>query len=386
MAILDNLLRDHRVLICAGSGGVGKTTTAAAIALRAAQRGFRALVLTIDPARRLANALGLDGMSREEVTFSFPQGGTLTAIMLDQKGAWDALIERHAPSDEIRQRILHNRFYQHLSQSFAGSQEYMAVEQLCELYETGRYDRIVVDTPPTRHALDFLEAPQRIADFLDRDVIRWFVRPYFAAGWNTLRFVNRTVGFLLRRLEQATGVSTLVEISDFFTSMAGLFENFEPRVRRVYHLLRAPETVFVLVASPEEQVLQEAEFFLEQIERLGVRLGAVVINRMHRELLVGGKPPSPRTLAAIMRKLGVRENLARALLENFVDYQTLGRGDVLRVENFQNSWSHTWPMVAVPNLPSDVHDLAGLASLHRFLFAEEASQATAAASGERRRT
>lgn len=370
MSVLDRLLEQHQILICAGSGGVGKTTTAAALALRAALQGRKALVLTIDPAKRLADALGLRGMGREAVTVPIDGGGSLTAMMLDQKGAWDQLIERHAPSPEVRDRILRNRFYQHLSQSFAGSQEYMAVEQLCELYETGHYETIVVDTPPTRHALDFLEAPQRIADFLDRDIVRWFVRPYFSAGWGAVRFVNRTVGFLFRRLEEATGVSALVEISDFFTAMAGLFENFEPRVRRVYQLLRAPQTVFVLVASPEEQVLQEAEFFLEQIDRMGVRLGALVINRMHREFLLNGRPPSARMLGAVMRALKVERNLARALLENFADYQALGRGDVLRIENFQRALPQVVPLVSVPNLASDVHDLHGLRTLHAHLFAE----------------
>jgi anion-transporting ArsA/GET3 family ATPase len=379
MAVLDKLLAEHRVLICAGSGGVGKTTTAAAIALRAAQQGYRALVLTIDPAKRLADALGLRGMGREAVTVTVAPRGSLTALMLDQKGAWDALIERHAPSPEIRYRILQNRFYQHLSQSFAGSQEYMAIEQLCELYESGQYDRIVVDTPPTRHALDFLEAPQRIADFLDREVVRWFVRPYFSAGWSTLRFMNRTVNFLLRRLEQATGVSALVEISDFFTAMAGLFENFEPRVRRVYQLLRAPETIFVLVASPEEQVLQEAEFFFQQIDRLGVRLGAFVINRMHRELVLDGRPPSERALWSVLRKLQVEKRLGQELLENFLAYQALGRGDVLRVENFQRALPRPVPIVTVPNLPSDIHDLTGLASLHPFLFAGNGERSAGAA-------
>src|SRR5204863_6680453 len=139
-----------------------------------------------------------------------------------------------------------------------------------ELHDRGVYDLIVVDTPPTRHALDFLEAPRRIADFLDRSVIKWFVKPYFSAGWSTMRLVNRTMGFLFRRLEDATGISTLVEVSEFFTSMTGLFEGFEPRVRRVYQLLRAPETAFVLVASPDEQVLAEAEYFSRQMQELNM--------------------------------------------------------------------------------------------------------------------
>src|SRR5262249_47952361 len=156
--------------------------------------------------------------------------GSLTAMMLDQKGSWDELVERHAPNAEVRERILDNRFYRQLSQSFAGSQEYMAVEQLGELEASGRYDLIVVDTPPTQHALDFLEAPDRLLAFLDRKIVKWFVRPSVSAGWSALQSMNRTVGFLLRKIEDATGVGALAEVSDFFDGMGGLFDGFEVRV------------------------------------------------------------------------------------------------------------------------------------------------------------
>src|SRR5438876_1151261 len=196
---LRELVERHQIVISAGSGGVGKTTVAASIALWGALAGRRAVVITIDPARRLASSLGLETLGSEarEIPAEFfaAQGlaaprGSLAAMMLDQKGAWDALVERHAPA-EARARILQNPFYQHLSQTFAGSQEYMAIEQLCLLAESRAYDLIVVDTPPTRHALDFLEAPRRIGDFLDRKVVKWFVRPYFSAGWSALRAMNR---------------------------------------------------------------------------------------------------------------------------------------------------------------------------------------------------
>lgn len=372
-SVLQEILESHRILVCAGSGGVGKTTTAAAVALRAAQFGRRTLVMTIDPAKRLANALGLQALGDEPSEVAVPGGGSLAALMLDQKGAWDRLVERHAPSAEIREKILRNRFYQHLSQSFAGSQEYMAIEQLRVLYESGRYDLVVVDTPPTRHALDFLEAPQRLADFLDRSVIRWFVKPYFSASWATVRLFNRTVGFLFRRLEEATGISALAEVSEFFTAMAGLFENFEPRVRQVYELLRAPHTGFLLVVSPEEQVLQEAEFFLAQIGRLGVNLRAVIVNRMHREVLLRGRAPRRRTVASILRKLGASPELVEALVNNFEAYQALGRGDLLRVEAFQRLVPSGTALITVPNLASDVHSLVGLETLHGYLFAEAAT-------------
>ena len=370
MAGLDSILQRYGVIICAGSGGVGKTTLAASLAVRGALAGKRTIVMTIDPARRLADALGVQalGGERTEVNAAGVPAGMLSAMMLDQKGAWDELVARHAPSAEIRERILRNHFYQHLSQSFAGSHEYMAIEQLCELHGSGRYDLIVVDTPPTQHALDFLEAPQRLADFFDRRVVKWFVRPYFSAGWATMRFVNRTVGFLFRRLEDATGISALVQVSEFFTAMSGLFDNFEPRVRRVYELLRSKQTAFVLVASPEEQVLTEAEYFLRKVRELGMALRAVVFNRAHHELSVGSKVPAPSAIRTLLATIGADVTLAAAVARNFDQYESLGRGDTLRMEAFRRGLGKDVAVAAVPNFNSDVHNVAGLCAMHRFLF------------------
>ncbi|MBI4516803.1 MAG: ArsA family ATPase [Deltaproteobacteria bacterium] len=367
MKTLDRIIQQHRVIICAGSGGVGKTSTAAAVALYAAERGARAMVLTIDPARRLADALGLRQMGGEECIVPVSGSGTLSALMLDQKGAWDALVERHAPSPAVRDRILANRFYQHLSQSFAGSQEYMAIEQLCELYECGRYDLIVVDTPPTQHALDFLEAPQRIADFLDKNVVKWFVRPYFSAGWATFRLVNRTAGVLFRKLEEATGVAALAEVSDFFTSMAGLFENFEARVRRVYELLRARQTAFVLVVSPEEQVLREAEHFCRMVRELRVALRAVVFNRVHTEHSGARGVLERERLEALVTRAGGGAATA-ALVENFLRFEAVARGDMARIAAFRRRLRKAVAVAEVPNFDADLHDVAGLQRMHRYLF------------------
>jgi anion-transporting ArsA/GET3 family ATPase len=382
---LRELVARHRIVIAAGSGGVGKTTVAAAVALWGALEGRRTVALTIDPARRLATSLGLATLDDEPralpASVLAAQGlaprGTLSAMMLDQKGAWDALVERHAPP-EARARILANPFYQHLSQTFAGSYEYIAIEQLCALADGGDYDLIVVDTPPTRHALDFLEAPRRIGDFLDRRVVRWFVRPYFSAGWSALRAANRTVGFLLRRLEQATGVSALAEISDFFSSMSGLFENFQTRVERAQEVLRGPGTCFLLVTGPEEQVLGDAEYLSGKMAELRMPLKGVVFNRVHRELRAGGRGrPRGGGAAAddvahvaqvVARALGGDAATALALAENHVDYQTLARGESLRMEQFRRGLPRGTPVVQVPNFARDVHDLSSLAAMHPHLF------------------
>jgi len=380
---LRELVARHRVVISAGSGGVGKTTVAAAVALWGALEGRRTVVLTIDPARRLASSLGLETLGHEprEIPREVFAGqglrprAPLYAMMLDQKGAWDALVERHAPP-EARARILANPFYQHLSQAFAGSHEYMAIEQLCVLVESGTYDLIVVDTPPTRHALDFLEAPRRIDDFLDRSVVKWFVRPYFNAGWSALRAVNRTASFLLRRIEQATGVSALAEISDFFASMSGLFENFHLRVERAYEVLRGSDTAFVVVSSPEEQVLGDAEYLTAKMAELGMPLKGVVLNRVHAEYGAARRREIDPDDADAVRELVARAvgpAAAPALSENFSDYQTLARGEHLRIEQFRTALPRRTPVVLVPNFARDVHDLGGLAGMHAHLFGADAT-------------
>ncbi|HEY8517804.1 MAG TPA: ArsA-related P-loop ATPase [Candidatus Binatia bacterium] len=405
-AELSQLVERHRIIVCAGSGGVGKTTTAAALALWGALCGRRAIVLTIDPARRLADSLGVGPIGNTPVevprevlaNLGREVRGSLSAMMLDQKGSWDELVERHAPSPEVRERILENRFYRQLSQSFAGSQEYMAVEQLGELEASGRYDLIVVDTPPTQHALDFLEAPERLLAFLDRKIVKWFVKPSFSAGWSTLRTMNRTVGFLLHKIEDATGVSALADVTDFFGAMGGLFEDFEPRVQRVTQLLRQPETAFLLVAGPDEQVLDQAEYLAGQMAARGMPLKGVVMNRVHplvvhdgiadsveavtallEEVLSGEPQKSPAPPLESTRRSGKapapaarRASLAERLARNFVAYQTRARGDAVRMEIFRQALPRGVPLVQVPNLTGDVHDLSGLLLLHPHLFGARA--------------
>jgi anion-transporting ArsA/GET3 family ATPase len=305
----------------------------------------------------------------------------MSAMMLDQKGAWDRLVERHAPSPRVRDQVLANTFYQSLSQTFAGSYEFMAVEELAELHEGGRYDLIVVDTPPTKHALDFLEAPRRLDDFLDRRIIRWFVKPYVSATWVGMRLMNRTMGFLLKRLEEATGISVLLTISEFFGAMAGLFEGFHERVERAYGILQGSGTAFVLVTSPDEQVLGEAEYLSAKMAELRMPLKGVVFNRTHD---VGALPEGARgdgghagghayveqvvegALSAGSDAPDPRE--VRALVDNFLRYQSLAGGERRRIEAFTVALQGRVPTVRVPNFSQDVHDISGLAGLHPHLF------------------
>jgi len=397
----------HRVLVCVGSGGVGKTTTAAAIALWGALAGRRTAVLTIDPAKRLADCLGLTGCIGKEaplppemfVSYGLNPRGSLTAFVVDQKGAWDALIERYAPTPEIKERILNNRFYQGLSQTFAGSHEYVALDTLCtlsqqELSEASvsepcpepsrrgserslrskhKYDLIVVDTPPTKRALDFLEVPQRLSRFLDRQVIKWFVRPPLSTGWATLSTVNRTASFLLRKIEGATGISALGEISAFFVGMQRMFEEFGERLTYTHNLLGGEETAFLLVTCPEEEVLTEAEEFLAGLAHLGVALKGVTMNRVHEEwrertFSQEGVAELEKWLRTALREDRGKGVPTRWLAENFLAYQALARGEALRLEHFRQGLPIGIPLVRIPHLLCAPSDIGSLLTLHPYLF------------------
>jgi anion-transporting ArsA/GET3 family ATPase len=379
--VLRPVVRDSRVVICVGSGGVGKTTTSASIALWAALQGRRAVVLTIDPARRLANSLGLKTLGDEPHPVDLgglgvPARGSLAAMMLDQKGAWDRLIARHAPSEEVRERILKNRFYLNLSQSFAGSYEYMAIEQLCVLAESEQWDLIVLDTPPTKHALDFFEAPERMRDFLDRRMVRWLLMPSLSQGWRAAKALNRTAGFLFRKLEEATGIGALAEVSDFFSAMSGMFDAFSRRTDTIHDILRSKSTAFVLVTGPEEPVLNEAEAFSSRIRAMQMPIKGVVFNRVHEEFpadaelfpagtVARGDRP---TIERALRDARVDGGAAAWMAANFVDYQLLARGEALRLEQFRAHLARRTPIVTVPNFESDLHDVAGLLHMHDYLF------------------
>ena len=373
----------HIISVLNQKGGVGKTTTAAALALWGALRGQRTAVVTIDPAKRLANCLGLSKLSPHEeplpaetfAPYGLTPSGTLTALLVDQQSAWDAAIARCAPTPEVRELILANRFYQGLSRTFAGSHEYMALDTLATLVQRGVYDLIVVDTPPTRQALDFLEAPQRVQRFLDSQMSKWFIQPSVMSGWAVFSVANRTATFLLRKIEDATGISALREIAEFFTAMQGMFEDFGDRFRRVNELLTSPDTAFVLVTSPEEEVLAEAEEFRVGLERLGVALKGVVVNRVHKEWQ--GRGPRGKDPAALVERFRkvlhvtpTESAQLRWLAENFLAYQALARGEGLRLEHFAHSLPAHIPLVRIPVLPAFPADLGGLSTVHRYLFRE----------------
>src|SRR3954451_21591335 len=271
---LEPLLEGKRMVICAGSGGVGKTTTAAAVALGLADRGLRVAVVTIDPARRLANALGLSTLSNEPTRVEVEVDGELWAMMLDAKRTFDQLIEHLAPDERTRDEVLDNRIYQQLSSAVTGSQEFTAIAKLYELDSSGSWDVLVLDTPPARNALDFLDAPARLTRFFQGRAIRMFLRP---AG-----LFGRGTGLVFSLLQRVTGVDLLHDVSVFFRALGGMVDGFTERARRVGALLEDPATTFLIVTAPRHDPAEEAIFFERKLRDAGMPFGGLVVNRVHR--------------------------------------------------------------------------------------------------------
>jgi len=363
---LARALAELRILVVCGSGGVGKTTTAAALGLAAALDGRRVLVCTVDPSRRLATSLGLSSLPgrprRLDLTRHPPApGGALYAMTLDTKRTFDALVERHARDESARRRILQNRFYKEVSDALAGSHEYMAMEKLLELSEDERFDLVVLDTPPTRHALDFLEAPDRLLSFLDTGVLRYFLRSYFAAGRITLRIATRTGALALKLADRFLGLQFLQDLSEFFLAFESLYDGFKERAGKVYALLRDTRSGFVLVATPSGAALQEALYFHERLIEKAMPFLAFVVNRVHRSSGHGR-----RGRAARAPELPV--DFKRRLLSVHEDYETLARAELRAVGRLEVDAGEA--PILVPELETDVHDLAGLRQVASALLPE----------------
>ncbi|MFK8848109.1 ArsA family ATPase [Streptomyces sp. Ac-502] len=282
---VDPLLDDPRtrIVVCCGSGGVGKTTTAAALGVRAAERGRKAVVLTIDPARRLAQSMGiseLDNVPRRVKGIDESAGGELHAMMLDMKRTFDEIVEAHADAERAR-AILDNPFYQSLSAGFAGTQEYMAMEKLGQLRSRDAWDLIIVDTPPSRSALDFLDAPKRLGSFLDGKFIRVLMAPAKAGGRAGMKFLNVGMSMMTGTLSKIMGGQLLRDVQTFAAAMDTMFGGFRTRADATYRLLQAPGTAFLVVAAPERDALREAAYFVERLAAEQMPLAGLVLNRVH---------------------------------------------------------------------------------------------------------
>ena len=356
---LDATLDAARIVVCCGSGGVGKTTTAAALALRAAERGRRTVVLTIDPARRLAQSMGLtelDNTPRRVVGVDESAGGSLDAMMLDMKRTFDEIVLTHAEPAKAS-AILANPFYQALSSSFAGTQEYMAMEKLGQLQATGDYDLVVVDTPPTRSALDFLDAPQRLTTFLDGRMIKVLMAPAKAGGKAYLKVVSAGFHVFTGVLAKIIGASVLQDVSQFVAALETMFGGFRERAQATYDLLKAPGTSFVVVAAPERDAMREAAYFVERLAQEQMPLAGLVVNRVHRSQVA---LTAERSIAAAESLADAGTSpLAAAVLRLHADRVLLAAREQRIAERFGSAHPGV-PRVEVAAQPGDVHDLDGL--------------------------
>jgi anion-transporting ArsA/GET3 family ATPase len=371
---IDRLLDKKEICVCAGAGGVGKTTASAGIAMGMAAQGLKVVVLTIDPAKRLANSLGLAELGNEErqvdperfAAHGLEMRGELWAMMLDPKRTFDELIERHASDERTRDAVLSNRIYQELSNAVSGSQEYMAMEKLYELHQEERYDLLVLDTPPSRNALDFLDAPERLSRFVDSRSLQLFMRP----GRLGLKVFGRGTGVLFSVLKRVTGVDMLQDLSEFFQSFGDMAEGFRERAERVNELLGDRRTTFLLVTSPRRAAVDEAIFFHRRLRERGIPFGGVVVNRMHT-LAVEGEHPDEHELAELLG-----EELGLKVASNLDDYEALAARDRQNVERLARELRGGSAPILVPNLEDDVHDIDGLIELNQYLFAAEAVPAS----------
>ena len=362
-ALIDDL--ETRVIVCCGAGGVGKTTTAAALALRAAERGRHVVVLTIDPARRLAQAMGLlelDNTPRTVADVDTSEGGRLEAMMLDMKRTFDEVIEAHA-SPEKAQQIFANPFYLALSSSFAGTQEYMAMEKLGQLRAQAEadpdgWDLIVVDTPPSRSALDFLDAPKRLGSFLDGRLIKILSVPARAGGRAYLRVVSAAIGTATGALTKILGAQVLTDVQSFVAAFDTVFGGFRERAEHTYHLLQEPGTAFVVVAAPEPDALREASYFVDRLGSQGLPLAGLVLNRVHTSLAEGLSAERALAAAEDLGESGGHA-LTAGLLRVHAHRMRRREREGALTARFTSAHPEV-AVVSVPALAEDVHDLGGL--------------------------
>jgi anion-transporting ArsA/GET3 family ATPase len=345
--VLD-VLEGRRIVVCAGSGGVGKTTTAAALAMGMAERGLKVAVVTIDPAKRLADSLGLEELGNEPRRVEGDFEGELWALMLDSKRTFDALIDRLAPDEPTRDEVLSNRIYQQLSTAVAGSQEFTAIAKLYELDQDGDYDLLVLDTPPSRNALDFLDAPGRLTGFFHGRAIRMFLRPTGLLG--------RGTGVVFGLVERLTGVDLLHDLSVFFRALGGMIDAFTERAKRVGALLEDPGTTFLIVTAPRHDPVEEAIFFHRKLAAASMPFGGVVVNRLHAAPGPNGAVPD-----------ALAEDLAARVATAAHELRALAAREAACVEHLRAELGDP-PMVLVPELDGDVHDVEGLALVRGYLF------------------
>ncbi len=367
MTSVAEILADRKICICAGSGGVGKTTTSAAIASGLAARGMKVAVLTIDPAKRLADSLGLEELGNEPrkvdpalfTEAGVEMKGELWAMMLDSKATFDELVERNAPDEEARDRILENRIYRQISNALAGSQEYMAMEKLYEIHQSGDYDFLVLDTPPSRNALDFLDAPKRLTQFIEGRSLQIFMRP---TGLAT-SLIGRGSAVMFQVLKRILGFDLLSDIGEFLQAFSGMVDGFSERARSVSDLLADPATSFIVVCGPQGEPIEEAIYFQRKLLEAEMPVGGIIVNKVHYE--IDGGEGVEQTLTD---QLGVDSDLAARVSANFDNYRALATRDAANISRLSRDLN-AQTVIRVPYFDEDVHDLGGLLKIDGYLFA-----------------
>ena len=374
---LADLVASKRVLITVGAGGVGKTTTAAAIGVAAARQGKRVLCLTIDPAKRLAESLGITEMRTEASTVDTARfeavgvtlTGSLTAMMLDTKRTFDELVVRYSSTKAKADRLLSNKLYQYVSTSLAGTQEYMAMEKLVAVKDDPRYDLIVLDTPPTANALDFLDAPQRLMEALDSATMKWFVQAFESGGKFSLNLIAKSAATILRGIGRITGGGFLEAMAEFIGELNELFGGFKERASRVEAALRGDEVAFVLVTSASPPSIQEVLYFAERLTEAHMPRGAFVVNRFHLPpaRAAEGVTEADAQAAITSRGLELEDDAASRIVQAHADAVKLAALDARHLRVLDGASGET-PIVRVPELETDVHDLRLLARLGEVLM------------------
>jgi anion-transporting ArsA/GET3 family ATPase len=370
---IDELVSKREVVICCGSGGVGKTTTAAVLALEGARRGRKACVVTIDPAKRLADTLGLEELTNNATEIDRDRwidgdhdaepGGKLYALMLDTKSTFDVLVRRNAADEEQARRILDNAFYRNVSGALGGTQEYMAMEKLHELHDEGGFDLIVVDTPPTRHALDFLDAPQRLVRLLDNRIFNLLMAPTRAG----LRVASFAVQTFLRTVSRVVGAGVIKDIVAFFRAFEGMEAGFRERAQAVDDLLSDPKTAFVLVTTPRRDALEEATFFADRLSSNGQQVQALIVNRVHPSF----GEESPYGLRTTAEAVGLEDSDAAArlsvLYDNLADFREVAELERTHINGLRDKIGNAITAY-VPYLAHDVYDFEALHEIGELLL------------------
>ncbi len=376
---LVSLLASKRVLITVGAGGVGKTTTAAALSVAAARSGKRVLCLTIDPARRLAESLGLERMSTEAVTIDpskfrdagVPLQGSLTVMMLDTKRTFDEFVRKHSSSPERAKSLLDNKLYKYVSTSLAGTQEYMAMEKLVAVRDDPAYDLVLLDTPPTANALDFLDAPERLMDALDSPAMKYFIEAFQTTGKFSLNVLAKSASLVLKTIGKVTGGGFLEDMARFVVELNDLFGGFKERATMVQKALRAPDASFLLVTSPAPMSIREVLYFSERLQEHGMPRGAFIVNRMRNPPARTNEPPTePQVKDALKsRDLKLDDDAPERLIRAHSDAMKLAALDARHVKALDEASAHQVPIVRVPELATDVRDVALLAQVADLLTA-----------------